>query len=141
MDESKISFQLKNNLSELEMLEEKLDQFSKQLGLTKKCFCEINLVLEELFTNIISYGYTDEAEHWVMFTLSHDNGTIIMQIEDDGIPFNPTDKAEPDLECALEERKIGGLGIHLIKKMMDDVIHQRCEGKNIMTLKKQISCN
>ena len=141
MVESKISFQLKNNLSELEMLEEKLDQFLKQLGLTKKCFCEINLVLEELFTNIISYGYSDKAEHWVTFTLSHDNGMIIMQIEDDGVPFNPTDKADPDLECALEERKIGGLGIHLIKKIMDDVIHQRCEGKNILTLKKQISCN
>ena len=141
MVESKISFQLKNNLSELEMLEEKLDQFSKQLGLTKKCFCEINLVLEELFTNIISYGYTDDTEHWITVTLSHDKGTIIMRIEDDGVPFNPADKTDPDLECALEERKIGGLGIHLIKKIMDDMVHQRCEGKNIMTLKKQISCN
>ena len=87
MVESKTSFQLKNNLSELDTLEEKLDQFTKQLGLTKKCFCEINLVLEEIFTNIISYGYSDDDEHWITFNLTHDGGTIIMQIEDDGVPF------------------------------------------------------
>jgi anti-sigma regulatory factor (Ser/Thr protein kinase) len=140
MVKSKTSFQLKNSLSELEALEEKLNRFSKQLGLTNRCFCEINLVLEELFSNIISYGYTDDAEHWIRFTLSHDDGTITMQIEDDGIAFNPLGKEEPDLECALEQRKIGGLGIHLMKKMMDDIIHQRCGDKNILTLKKHISC-
>ena len=141
MVESKTSFQLKNNLSELDTLEERLDQFTQTLGLTKKCFCEINLVLEEIFTNIISYGYSDDDEHWVSFTLSHDGETMILQIEDDGVPFNPLFKKDPDLECALEERQIGGLGIHLIKKMMDDVIHQRCENKNILTLKKRISCS
>ena len=87
MVNTQITFELKNCFSELDTLGEKLDQFCCQLGLTNRCLCEINLALEELFTNIISYGYDDEAEHWVKFTLSYQNGTIRMEVEDDGIPF------------------------------------------------------
>ena len=135
----KLSFELKNNLSELDALEEKIHGFSGQLGLTEKSNCKINLVLEELFTNIVSYGFSDQSEHQIQFTITHDNGRLTIQIEDDGIPFNPMDVSDPDLECTLEEREIGGLGIHLIKNLMDDVLYQRCEEKNILILKKDIS--
>jgi len=139
MSDTRLSFELKNNLSELDTLEEKLDQFCAQLGLTNKCLCEINLALEELFTNIISYGYSDDDEHWVRFTLSYQNGTITMRIEDDGMPFNPIDVKEPDIQCPIEDRKIGGLGIHLIKKIMDEMIHRRRANKNILVLKKALT--
>ena len=135
----KLSFELKNNLSELDALEEKIHGFSGQLGLTEKSNCKINLVLEELFTNIVSYGFSDQSEHQIQFTITHDNGRLTIQIEDDGIPFNPMDVSDPDLECTIEEREIGGLGIHLIKNLMDDVLYQRCEEKNILILKKDIS--
>ena len=141
MVNTKITFELKNRFSELDTLEEKLDQFCNQLGLTNKCLCEINLALEELFTNIISYGYDDEAEHWVKFTLSYQNGTIRMEIEDDGIPFNPIEAKEPDTKCALEERKIGGLGIHLTKTIMDKMVHRRSGDKNVLILKKELTGN
>ena len=141
MVNTKITFELKNRFSELDTLEEKLDQFCNQLGLTNKCLCEINLALEELFTNIISYGYDDEAEHWVKFTLSYQNGTIRMEIEDDGIPFNPIQAKEPDIKCALEERKIGGLGIHLTKTIMDKMVHRRSGDKNVLILKKELTGN
>lgn len=136
-----VTFELKNNLSELDTLEEKLDEFCSQLGLTNKCLCEINLALEELFTNIISYGYNDEAEHWIKFSLSFKGGIIRMEIEDDGIPFNPIEAKEPDIRCALEERKIGGLGIHLTKKIMDEMIHRRSGDKNVLILKKELPDN
>ena len=135
----KLSFELKNNLSELDALEEKIHGFSGQLGLTEKSNCKINLVLEELFTNIVSYGFSDQSEHQIQFTITHENGRLTIQIEDDGVPFNPMDASDPDLECALEERVIGGLGIHLIKNLMDDVLYQRCGEKNILILKKDIS--
>ena len=141
MVNTQITFELKNRFSELDALEEKLDQFCSQLGLTNKCLCEINLALEELFTNIISYGYDDEAEHWVKFTLSYQNGTIRMEIEDDGIPFNPIQAKEPDIKCALEERKIGGLGIHLTKKIIDEMVHRRNGDKNVLILKKELPGN
>ena len=139
MAENKLSFELKNKLSELDTLEEKVHGFSGHLGLTEKSNCKINLVLEELFTNIVSYGYSDDSEHEIQFTITHENGNLTIQIEDDGIPFNPADASDPDLECILEERKIGGLGIHLIKKLMDDVLYQRCGEKNVLILKKDIS--
>ena len=138
MADTRLSFKLKNNLSELDTLEERLDQFCDQLGLTSKCLCEINLALEELFTNIISYGYSDDDEHWVRFTLSYKNGTITMEIEDDGMPFNPIDAEEPDIKSPIEDRKIGGLGIHLTKKIMDEMIHRRKADKNILILKKAL---
>jgi serine/threonine-protein kinase RsbW len=139
MVNTQISFELKNNLSELDTLEEKLNQFCSRIGLVNRCLCEINLVLEELFTNTISYGYDDEAEHWITFKLSYQNGTIRVEIEDDGAPFNPIEAKEPDIECALEERRIGGLGIHLTKKIMDEMVHRRIGDKNILILKKELT--
>ena len=139
MADARLSFRLKNNLSELDTLEEKLDQFCDRLGLTNKCLCEINLALEELFTNIISYGYSDDDEHRIRFTLSYQNGTIIMEIEDDGMPFNPIDAKEPDIKCPIEDRKIGGLGIHLTKKIMDEMTHRRRADKNVLILKKALT--
>ena len=139
MAENKLSFKLKNRLSELDTLEEKVHGFSEQLGFTEKSNCKINLVLEELFTNIVSYGYSDDSEHEIQFAITHENGNLTIQIEDDGIPFNPLGASDPDLECILEERTVGGLGIHLIKKLMDDVLYQRCGEKNVLILKKDIS--
>ena len=139
MAENKLSFELKNRLSELDTLEEKVHRFSGQLGLTEKSNCRINLVLEELFTNIVSYGYSDDSEHEIHFTITHENGHLTIQIEDDGIPFNPLDALNPNLECTIEERDIGGLGIHIIKKLMDDVLYQRCGEKNVLILRKAIS--
>ena len=139
MADTRISFNLKNNLTELDTLEEKLDQFCDRLGLTNKCLCEINLALEELFTNIISYGYSDDDEHWIRFMLSYQNGTITIEIEDDGKPFNPIEAKEPDIKCSIEDRKIGGLGIHLTKKIMDEMIHHRRADKNVLILKKGLT--
>ena len=138
MPEKKLSFELSNDLSELDTLEEKLDEFCQKLGVTTKCFCEINLALEELFTNIISYGFSDKADHRIKFILSYIGKTVTMRIEDDGEPFNPMEESSPDIRCPLEQRKIGGLGIHLIKNVMDDVIYKRQKDKNLLILKKRI---
>ena len=139
MADTRISFELKNDLSELDTLEEKVDQFCDRLGLTNKRICEINLALEELFTNIVSYGYSDTEEHRIRFTLSYHNSTITMKIEDDGMPFNPIEAIEPDIQCPLEDRKIGGLGIHLTKKIMDEMTHRRSGDKNVLILKKTLT--
>jgi len=139
MTKGNISFELKNSLSELDTLDQKLRQFTKPLGLTEKCYNEINLVLEELFTNIISYGYTDSAEHLINFAISHENGTLVIIIEDDGVPFNPIDAEEVDCEIPLEKRKPGGFGIHLTKAYVDDMVHWRFGNRNILTLKKHLT--
>jgi serine/threonine-protein kinase RsbW len=138
MAKNKVSFKLKSKLSELDTLCRNLEKFGQTIGLSSKCMFEANLALDELFTNIISYGFNDNQEHTIKVTISHQNNKLIFLIEDDGIPFNPTKVDEPDLECTIEECKIGGLGIHLAKNLMDEVCYQRCKEKNILTLKKNV---
>jgi serine/threonine-protein kinase RsbW len=138
MAKNKVSFKLKSKLSELDTLCEHLQRFGQSMGLSSKCIFEANLALDELFTNIISYGFDDENEHIIKVTISHQDDNLVLNIEDDGVPFNPTKVQTPDLECTIEECRIGGLGIHLAKNLMDEVCYQRCKNKNILTLKKNV---
>jgi anti-sigma regulatory factor (Ser/Thr protein kinase) len=138
MAKNKVSFKLKSKLSELDALCQKLEKFGQSMGLSQKCIFEANLALDELFTNIISYGFDDKNEHTIRITISFQNDELVFNIEDDGIPFNPTEVESPDLECTIEECRIGGLGIHLAKNLMDEVCYQRCKDKNILTLKKNV---
>lgn len=133
-----VSYEFKNELSELDRLSKKLDQFGKILGIAPKCLFEIHLAVEEHFTNVVSHGYTDNADHWIKITLMHENKTVKIRIEDEGVPFNPLEAKAPDVKCRLEDRKVGGLGIHLAKQCVDDINYQRKENRNILTLKKYI---
>ena len=139
MPKKKCCFKLKSNLSELDKLCQQLEKFGQSLGLSKKCIFEINLALDELFTNIISYGFADDDEHVIKVTLTPQNETLCLCIEDDGMPFNPVDAKEPELECTVEDCKIGGLGIHLLRNLMDEICYERCGDKNVLTLKKNIA--
>ena len=139
MSKKSYSFELKSSLSELDRLCENLETFGKKFGFSKKLIFEINLALDELFTNIISYGFKDDEEHIIRVTLTPDNDELCLCIEDDGMPFNPIDFETPDVSCSVEECKIGGLGIHIMKKLMDDVCYERCGDKNVLNLKKKLA--
>jgi anti-sigma regulatory factor (Ser/Thr protein kinase) len=141
METKMLSFNLKSDQSELDILRQKLEKFGKLLRLSKKCIFEINLVLDELFSNIISYGFRDDLEHLVKIQIMRENGTLTLCVEDDGIPFNPLKTKELELPCDIEGYNIGGLGLHLVKKLMDKVCYERCEGKNRLTLEKAILTN
>lgn len=141
METKRLSFSLKSNKSELETLCQKLEKFGKSLRLSKKCILEINLALDELFTNIISYGFQDDLEHLVKIQIMRENGTLTLCVEDDGIPFNPLATKEIELPCDIDSCKIGGLGLHFVKKLMEQVCYERCEGRNKLTLKKAIERN
>jgi anti-sigma regulatory factor (Ser/Thr protein kinase) len=138
MAKCKTSFKLKNVPSELAILCRNLEKFGASLGLTKKCIFQLNLALDELFTNIITHGYTDGADHWIEIAISHEDGILVIRIEDTGVPFDPDMIKSPDPVDRIEDCKIGGLGMHLRKKMMDEVIYKRCGDKNIVTLRKNI---
>ena len=129
-------FELKSKLSELKTLCRHLEDCGNVMELPQQCLFQINLGLDELFTNIISYGFEDESEHHIKFSLAMDRETLTVQVEDDGVPFNPLDVTGPEVSQDLDSINIGGLGIHLVKKMMDDIDYQRVEGKNKLILKK-----
>ena len=132
------SYTFKNDLSELDHLCRKVDRFGQKLGLPKKCLFEIHLALEEHFTNVVSHGYNDANEHRIKISLAHENNMVEIQIEDDGIPFNPLETSPPDVKCRLEDRKIGGLGIHITKHCVDEIGYQRKGDRNVLTLKKYV---
>jgi len=102
----------------------------------------IELSLDELLTNIISYGYNDNDSHLITVDLwlegEDDSKFVIIRLVDDGVKFNPLEKKEVDLDLPLEEKQIGGLGIHLVKKLMDELHYERREDKNVLTLKKKL---
>jgi anti-sigma regulatory factor (Ser/Thr protein kinase) len=93
--------------------------------------------MEETLTNIISYGYRDNREHQVKVRLSVQLAEVSVEIEDGGQPFNPLEAAEPDVTKPWEERKMGGLGIHLVRKLRDRLGYKRQGERNLLTIKKK----
>ena len=131
----KYQFGLKNDLSELKALHRHLDKWAGSIGLPADSVSRINVCLDEVFTNIVSYGFKDNLEHTVNFMLNGDIRAVTINIEDDGIPFNPLEKLDPQLPVNVESAKIGGLGIRIIKKLMDSVCYEREQCNNKLTIK------
>ena len=138
MTEGTYSFKLKNTLAELDSLCRNLEKYGNSIGLTHKCIFQLNLALDELFTNIVSYAYKDKNTHWIKISLSHANNTLVICVEDSGAPFDPVSIEIPHPNTTIEDCRIGGLGLHLLRKMMDDIAYERHRGKNIITMKKNI---
>ncbi|MCU0538364.1 MAG: ATP-binding protein [Desulfobacterales bacterium] len=132
------SFSLKNDIAELQTLGRQIESIGRALDLSKRCLFEINLALDELFTNIISYGFTDGGEHRIELNLSAADEVLTVTIADDGVAFNPTERPAPALPDTVDDCRVGGLGIYLIQNLMDEVHYRREDKKNILTLKKKL---
>ena len=133
-----LRLQIENNISELNRLNALLEQLAKEWKIPKEISFQINLALEEMVTNVINYGYEDKSSHTITLSFILHGNVIIIQIEDDGRAFNPLTAPEPDTTEPAEKRKIGGLGIHLVKELMDTVTYVRKNEKNILTIQKKL---
>ena len=138
MGKVNLSIKLKNRLNELDKIKAAVSKMSATITCTQRNSKEINLILEELFTNVVNHGFNDDKEHDIDLSLSCDEKSLIIRMEDDGKPFDFTAAAAPDTKCAIGKRYVGGLGIHFIKHFIDDCKHYRKKGKNIVVLKKYI---
>ncbi len=135
---NQVLLELKNNLSELERLNMALEEFGSTHGLPLKTVLDINLALDEIFTNIVAYGFSDNNEQLIKIFLSLEDREVCIRVEDYGVSFNPLDLPEPDSNPDLETSKIGGLGVHLVRKLVEELKYQRISGKNVLLLKKII---
>jgi anti-sigma regulatory factor (Ser/Thr protein kinase) len=116
-----------------------LEMLGEEWQLPSKVVFNLNLVLEELVTNIIFYGYRDDESHQIQIDFGLENEVIEVIIGDDGIEFNPFLLDAPDdLNKPIEERKIGGLGIHFVKQLMDKYDYQRNNNRNKIILVKHL---
>jgi serine/threonine-protein kinase RsbW len=136
MDTAKLSLAFTNDLAELENLSRHIHNFCEVNGLAKKNAFELNLVIDEAFTNIVSYAFNDNKKHQIKIDIRIINSEVMVRIEDDGAPFDPTTAEKTDMCCLIEDRKIGGVGLHLINRIMSRVFYKRKNNKNILVLKK-----
>jgi len=102
----------------------------------------IELAVEEIVVNIISYAYTEDYPGNIELSCEFtDKSQLIITISDEGKAYNPLSKASPDINADIEQRSIGGLGIYLTRKMMDNVSYENKHGKNILKLEKILKYN
>ena len=127
---------LKNKKSELVQVNKFIEKFSQLFNFSDKFTFNLNLVLEEIISNIFKYAYEEDEEKEVLINMKFTEKSLIIRIEDEGISFNPLNHEEPDTEMELEEREIGGLGIHLVKNIIDKIDYSRVGQKNVLTLIK-----
>ena len=128
-------FQIKNRCSELATLHATLKCLEKKWFLSSRTIMELNLILDELVSNIVEHG-NSERESEIDIKLTKKNMVITLVVTDDGPAFDPTITPSVDIALPLEKRKCGGLGIHLIRKFSDNCAYKRVKNKNVLTLKK-----
>jgi len=136
--ERSCTLEIKNELSEIHLVNVRVEQIAEEWKIPPKTTGNITLVIEELITNIINYGY-DGGEHVISIAFTLDDDDLSIRLVDDGKSFNPLEAPTPDINASAEERRIGGLGIYFAKKLMDSLSYERLENKNVLTMTKNIS--
>lgn len=133
---SHASITLRNDLAELARLEGFITEYCQQHEIPAM---DLNLVAEECFVNVVGHGYRDQGQHRIELSMEIQDGTLTMILEDDAAAFDPLSVAAFDPETPLEQRPVGGLGIHLMRSLMDDLQYQRVGGINRLTMRKLLN--
>ena len=128
---------MKNDFADLVLLHSFLDEIRQRLPISKKCLFETNLALEEVFSNVLSYGFNNHTDHFIKITITAAQGVLNIRVEDDGKPFNPLEVKKPNVQCSIENCALGGLGIHLMRHFMHNIRYERYRKKNVLTMKKE----
>lgn len=129
---------LKNQVEELNKLPEFVDTVCEEAGIDMVLIASLNLALEEAATNVVLYAY-GKNEGEVDIEAVYTEKYLKFILTDTGVAFDPTQKEEVDTTLSVEERQIGGLGIHLVRQIMDSVNYERINGKNVLTLIKRLN--
>jgi sigma-B regulation protein RsbU (phosphoserine phosphatase) len=132
----RLEIRLANDMSAIGDVVNRFEEFGEMHGVPAGDIMRVNLVFDEILSNIISYGYQDEARHEILVTVDLTGKRLVVTIEDDGIPFNPFTREAPDTNAAIEDREIGGLGIHLVQQVMDSATYQRRQNANVVIFSK-----
>jgi anti-sigma regulatory factor (Ser/Thr protein kinase) len=125
--------------AELEKLEGFTADFAAKAGLSDKELFALQIIVEELVTNVIDYGGVPAGEHAVRVDLSADDGELLIRLTDRGREYNPLLREDPDVTLPAEQRPIGGLGVHFCKKLTEEQEYARVDGCNVLTLRKKLS--
>lgn len=114
-----------------------IEEELEKIDCPMKTVMQIDICVEEMFINVASYAYDGEGGE-IALSVDEANDTVSITLTDDGMPFDPLAKDDPDITLSAEERSIGGLGIFMVKKSMNEVHYERQDNKNIFTMTKKI---
>ena len=129
---------IKNDIAEICKLAIFIEELSEELALAPELTFNLNLVLEEAVSNVILYAYGEEKQKEITLLANMSDNNLIFVLTDSGQEFDPTKVPDADVTLSAEEREIGGLGIFLIRQIMDTVEYQRMDGKNVLIMGKQL---
>ena len=129
---------LQNEVAEISKLAIFIDELGEEFGLSPDLVFNLNLVLEEAVSNVILYAYPKEEHQTISLIAKKKENQLIFVLTDSGKEFDPTQAPDADITLSAEERPIGGLGIFLIRQIMNTVEYQRIDGKNVLTLGKEL---
>ena len=115
-----------------------LEEFCRGQQLPRAIVNAADVALEEHLTNVLNYGYEPGAPHRIIVALKVDDGGLCVDVEDDGRPFDPLAVPPVDTSLPLEEKPIGGFGVHLMRQFMDELSYARESGKNVLRMRKRI---
>jgi anti-sigma regulatory factor (Ser/Thr protein kinase) len=130
---------LRADLSELTVLAEFVDRFAAAESLPSEIAFQLDLVLEELVTNCVAHGAAGATGGAIRVALERRGDLIEVAMVDDGAAFDPRTAPAPDLDAPLEERRIGGLGVYLVRQFVDEIDYRREDGRNHLRLRKRIT--
>jgi anti-sigma regulatory factor (Ser/Thr protein kinase) len=134
-----LSIELKNDLSEIAKLVDALQECQSRHGLPSSTVSAVTLALEEIITNTISYGYEDDSQHGISVRVTLDAGDLMATVEDDGRAYDPLEADAPDVHAPIELRRVGGLGILLVRRLMDHVAYRRSGDKNVLVVRRSVT--
>ena len=130
---------ISNNLNEIVVLASFIEELGEELSLPAETVVRnINLALEEAVANIIMYAYPPKEQHIILLKVTSTEKQLIFLLTDKGASFDPTQVEEVDITLPIEERPIGGLGIFLIRSIMNEISYQRIDNENRLIMKKDI---
>lgn len=130
---------LANDISEISRLNEFIEEIGNEFSLAPDVIFNLTLVLEEAVVNVINYAYPKEEHEYIYLSARMHEESIVFVLTDTGKEFDPTAAPEADVTLSAEDRQIGGLGIFLIRQIMNEVKYERIEGKNVLTLEKKLN--
>lgn len=126
-------------LDSIPVVTEFVDEQLEQFGCPMKAQVQIDIAIDELFSNIVHYAYHPEVgPATVRVEVVDEPLSVIITFIDQGVPYDPLSKADPDITLSAEEREIGGLGIYIVKKNMNEITYEYKDGRNILKIRKEL---
>ena len=133
-ERNSLELSISADIAELARVQQATEKFAADSSMPAGTAQKMNIVLDELLNNTISYGFEDANGHEIHLGIESNDDHVTLKISDDGIPFNPFALSNPDTSLSVEERDIGGLGVMLVKELTDSQVYQRLSDRNVITL-------